>query len=520
MKKTLVFVVIVLAVVLALAGCTESFNQKAIEGPTSFKASEISSNGGLAVKAGGYLYYINGYVGADGENIFGDAIKGSILRVAINDDGTLDYDRDEAGKPAIIVPKNVYASIPTASGSTSTTYPNKSAGIVIDGEYLYYTSPSTNKDKDGNYKTSNMVIMRTKLDGTGTEIIASFTHYNVLYGIYNGYLMYYDIYTGELHRVELDGMDDTTVDTAVETCVFPDLTGSAIDNWVFYTKSSTATSATHDSIYKVSIDTTNDLGVEFINGKTSYSDEVKADQIGDSTANSQGFSMTVAEVKSVDGKIVLIYKKSDSGVDNLSKGIYTTTMDVSDLTFKVADEMLLSKDGANTKEKDAYTSFYFIDSNNVLCSNGENIQWRQVNNGKWDSVLRQGQSDTTTIIKGAVKIIAYNRDADTQKGVVTYIDSSNQVQKMNIAEYAQDGTMTIAKQNAVTIINKLSVSSTWLNAEVIDDNIYYFNSDVSNYTYAYYMSTLVESDTVYDQEDAKNKFISIATEEDKATLVK
>ncbi len=525
MKKTLVFVVMILIVVVAVCGCTENFSQDAIDGPTSFALDKITSNGGIAVKAtddsGSYLYYINGYVGADGDNVFGEAVKGSILRVAINADGTIDYDRSVDGKPAVIVPKNVYASIPAASGSTSTTYPNKSAGLFIDGEYIYYTSPSTNKDADGNYKTSNMVILRTRLDGTDTEIITSFTHYNVLYGIYNGYLMYYDISTGELHRIDLEELEDTTVDTSVTSCVFPDITGAATDNWVFYSKASTVSNATHTIIYKTSIDATSN-GVELINGKDSYSEAYKKGQIGDPVANEAGFSLTVAEVKVVGDKVMLIYKKSDSGEANLSKGIYTITMAVTSLSFDETKECLMSKDGANSKEKDSYTSFYMIDENNALCSNGENIQWRQKNGTKWKSILRKDQSDQVTIIKGAVKIIGYEKVE--QKGVVTYIDSSNKVQKIHIANYASDGTIEnkeeAEKQNAITIIDKLSVSSTWLNAEIVDDNIYYFNSDVSNYTYVYYISTLVESETVYNQENAKNRFISIATEVDKASLIK
>ncbi len=520
MKKTSVFVVLLLIVVFVLVGCTESFDQKAIAGPTSFAIKNIVSNGGIAVQAtddtGTYLYYINGYAGADGDNIFGEAVKGSIVRATLNADGTLKTNEDGEIEKVVIVPKNVYATIPTASGSTSTTLPNKSAGLFIDGEYIYYTSPSTNKDKDDNYMTSHMVIMRTKLDGTDTERIASFSSYNVLYGIYNGYLMYYDITLGELYRVQLSNGNKVKIDSAVETCVFPDVTGDATDNWVFYTKSATASTATHDSIYKVSIDSTINA-TEFVNGKEDYSTAYKEGAIQDTSANEKGFSMSVQEVKSVDGAIVLIYKKSDSGQSTLSKGIYTLTMAVDSITFDETKEAKLSNDGLNSNDPDSYTKYFFIDQNNVLCHNGTNIQWRKKNGTKWDNEKRIVNGEQSVAILGNFTILGY--EVVENKGYVTYLDSSNRVQKICIANYAGNA-ITVAHENADTLIDKLSVSSSWLSAEIIGDNVYYFNSDVSNYTYAYYLSTLGVTETVYEQETAQNKFISIATEKDKASLVK
>ncbi len=512
-----------LIVVFALVGCTESFSQKAIDGPTAFAAGAIVSNGGLAVQAtdesGTYLYYVNGYAGADGDNIFGEALKGSIVRVKLNQDGTLAVNDKGEIDSTVIVPKNVYAAAPTDSSSNTLT--NKSAGIFIDGEYLYYSSPSTNKDKDGNYMTSRMVIMRTKLDGTDTERLLTVTHYNVLYGIYNGYMLYYDITLGELYRMDLKTKDTTKIDSAVEKCVFPDVTGKATDNWVFYTKSATSSTATHDIIYKVSIDNTIN-GTEFINGKDDYTAEYKQAHIQDTSANDKGFSLAVQELKAVDGKLVLIYKKSDSGQSTLSKGIYTLTLDLSNLDFDQANEAQLSKDGLNSNDADSYTKYYFISATNVLCSNGTNIQWKQKSGTKWTNVKRTVNGEDTVNVLGNFTILKYERVENS--GYAIYLDSSNRMQKILIAKYAADGTIDIADStqdaNADTMIDKLSVSTSWLSAEIIGNNVYYFNSDVSNYTYAYYLDTLVETETVYEQENAKNRFISIATDVDKASLVK
>ncbi len=521
MKKTSVLLVLLLIVVVALVGCTESFKQDAIDGPTVFSADQIVSNGGIAVQAtdstGTYLYYINGYAGADGENIFGDAIKGSILRAKLNADGTLvTNDKGEIDN-VVIVPKNVYAAAPTAGSSTTTTLTNRSAGLVIDGEYIYYTSPSTNKDKDDNYMTSYMVIMRTKLDGTGTEKLATFSHYNVLYGIYNGYLLYFDITLGELHRIDLDSLDSEQIDSSVENCVFPNVTGTATDNWVFYSKSASASTATHDIIYKVTIDGTIS-GTELINGKDGYSESFRQQAIQDSAANDKGFSMSVQDVQSVDGKIVLIYKKSDSGQSTLSKGIYTLTLDTTNVQFAEANEAQLSKDGLNANDADSYTKYYFINATNVLCSNGTNIQWKAQSSNKWSNVKRTLNTGDTVNVLGNFSILSY--DVVESKGYATYLDSSNRMQKIHLANYATDGTITCATSNAETMVDKLAISTSWLAGEIIGSNVYYFNSDASNYTYAYYLNTLVATETVYEQENAKNRFISIATEVDKASLVK
>ena len=155
MKKKAFFAVVCVimcaVMCLALVGCKENYKQDAVE--TDFNGIDnVVSNGGLAVKAGKYLYFINGYAGQDGLNEFGKVVKGAIMRVEL----------DASGVPVTstlktIVPKNVYNT-------------NADIGIVVSGEYIYYTTPSIDQDGSGNAKTSEMDLMRTRLDGTGTQV--------------------------------------------------------------------------------------------------------------------------------------------------------------------------------------------------------------------------------------------------------------------------------------------------------------------------------------------------------------
>ncbi len=516
MKKLAIVALVIIVIASVFVGCTENYSASAIPGPAEFSASAVSSNGGLAIKAvsegKSYLYYVNGYADKSGENVFGNAVKGSIVRAELDADGHVKYPADVQ----IIVPKNVYAPT-TVSGSTtasglSKSVTNKAAGVYTDGKYLYYTSPSTNKNSDGEYKTDEMMLMRTALNGTDTRQIAYFSHYNVLYTVYNGNLVYFDASAKELHRVNLSDMKDSKLEESVTSVVFADYSGTALDNLFFYTKASEdEDNSDYSVIYRGSVDGSI-ASAKYLSGMDN--EELRKAQI-EETAVDKGFKYSLIDLKVVDGKAILIIDKTDNGSSTLSQGLYTIEVSA-DSVYSVSDEIRLSGNGKSGND-DSYSSFRFISSSVVIANTSSAGYLLNKTAEGWEKVKRDS-SDSYKLISSSVTVLDVKEEDGVQ--VVYFLNSSGKVQKMkaftlvNGAAVAYNGNLPV-----VDVITSLSVSTSSFKAEYIDGNLYYINSNVQNYTYAYYFDTLTADAPVYNQEDAQNRFISIATDADMVSIL-
>ena len=102
MKKKLFRVIAIVALlalcVTALAACN-AYKWDSI-GSGDSSAAPVSY-GGYFVKQGGYAYFVNGYVGesTDG-NAWGAAVKGSIVRASVKEDGSIDSSTAKKGFPS------------------------------------------------------------------------------------------------------------------------------------------------------------------------------------------------------------------------------------------------------------------------------------------------------------------------------------------------------------------------------------------------------------------------------------
>ncbi|MCD8041013.1 MAG: hypothetical protein LUF82_05795 [Clostridia bacterium] len=132
----------------AVSGCSDYYKSDALDADNSY--TNVSSNGGFAVETGDYIYFINGVESYDADNTYGDVEKGSIVRIKKTDYAAGNYSTVET-----VVPLIAY------SGSYD-------SGIYIYGEYIYYSTPSTNRDGSGEILNSQLEFKRTKLDGTET----------------------------------------------------------------------------------------------------------------------------------------------------------------------------------------------------------------------------------------------------------------------------------------------------------------------------------------------------------------
>ncbi len=143
-------VAVISAATLAFApACAQNWKGMASDKDTATAAVE-GTNGGFVVETQDYAYFINGNAANTEENNFGSAVKGSVQRIKKSDIVAHNYANTQT-----VVPSVVY------SGSHE-------AGLYIYNGYLYYTTPSTQKNTSGEVLNSNLDFKRTKLDGTDT----------------------------------------------------------------------------------------------------------------------------------------------------------------------------------------------------------------------------------------------------------------------------------------------------------------------------------------------------------------
>lgn len=120
-------------------------------------STTVSSNGGFLVETGddsnGYVYFINGKVNNKAYNNFGSVLKGSVQRIKKTDLNAGNYADTQT-----VVPSAVYANSD-----------NLNAGIYIYGGYIYYATPSTKMNSEGEVLNNIIEFKRTKLDGTDTS---------------------------------------------------------------------------------------------------------------------------------------------------------------------------------------------------------------------------------------------------------------------------------------------------------------------------------------------------------------
>ena len=204
------------------AGYPNTKNNPKLTMPASGYA--VLSNGGSAVQYGNYVYFINGtdpnFTDENGKlNRWGEVIKGGICRVKL-ENGKDEELTDENGVKYTIYktvhePGKFFGKEPVETANFKDdekkikvldkspvlgesfaemvapkviTFSNDAqAGIFIYDNWIYYSSPANRKDKSGAVQYSKSDFFRTKLDGTGTQLLYTskktvqsfnFYHYN------------------------------------------------------------------------------------------------------------------------------------------------------------------------------------------------------------------------------------------------------------------------------------------------------------------------------------------------------
>ena len=83
-------------------------------------------------------------------------------------------------------------------------------GIAIHGDWIYYTSVNTDKDKSGTASTTNTDFMRTKTDGSVTQLIGTIATRSSKYIFTKTRVLYYTNNT--VSYIDFSGMNDKATD--------------------------------------------------------------------------------------------------------------------------------------------------------------------------------------------------------------------------------------------------------------------------------------------------------------------
>ena len=486
MKKKIIFT-IVCAVLLCcvLAACGENTNQNAI--PTV--AGDVSDNGGMAVSYGDYVYFINGFAGESADNTFGEVVRGSICRVTLKD-GTPDYTT-----VTTIVPKNVFGE--------DTTY----GGLYIVGDYIYYNTTSVDKDSELNYKSSQGVLCRTKVDGSVTETIKELDDNDIkLYaGDNSKYLVYaYDNYLYSINSETL-AITTLTKSTAESNEDVTAVAHTFVGDYAIFTTYNYADATNYSTDYIVYV-------YNLVNGQLKA--VLSSDIYNGDTDRDILYTTTVTSV-AIDGdKLTLFYKKDDNTQNGANDGFYSYTFGA-DLAYDATKELRYSYETSTT----TYSAFYTLDNGYVLAFSGKAIDVFQngtkVEKASYDAVE---ESKYLSFDFGADSITVIDVVETASEVYINYIANSTfcYIKLFNKTTEGSIVTYAYADENKIDFFKGV-YNSSYVTYDIIGNVIYYLNDDMEDNAYYYVIPAL---DTITaDTDITKGKILGIISEDDLLTLI-
>ena len=457
MKKKLFSVfAAVLVLVICIAALVACNPYKADSIGSGDSSAAVESNGGYVVKQGRFIYFINGYVGESADNTWGAATKQGIVRAEIKD-GKVD---PKSAK--LVVPKSVYNS-------------SNVGGIAIHGDWIYYTSVNTAKDKTGTASTVNTDFMRTKTDGSVTQLIGTIGTRSAKYLFTTSRVLYYTDNT--IGYIDFSGMNDKATDKGkgavkgtlvekVENVVWDYATDS-----IFYVQTAPSEDSykNYNNLCTIKADGS---GQKVLATQTTFVAE-GVDPVNDQL-NVFKYNILNLYVES-DGDCTLYYTKSHTFSSNsVSDGLFMAK----------ASNMKGTEKNLNTIASTTLVPLGYAEgalaynSNSVYC-------W-------YNGVEKENPVQVTTTSQTIWKV-------DQQKGIV-YFTASSSAKSISKISYRE------AKDNA-TVIMEEGIKTDWLVLDFVGNDFYFFASDDDNYLHTVNLETFDK-----DAEDAASTYIGCPTD--------
>lgn len=476
-----VAVVVLIAAIFVLTACNK-YKWDSIGAGDS--AGTVVSNGGYYVEQGGYAYFINGYVGDNDANDWGTPYKQSIMRAELNADGTVNN-----ATAKVVVPKSIY------NQSTS-------GGFAIYGDWIYYATPNNDEDTTGTASTTHTDFMRTKTDGSLTQLIGTinsrssnylFTPTRVLFSTDSNATVYYFDFSGMKENKSLSNRKGVTEGVLIENATSVvwgyDLSreagaGAQVSDYIFYTEKLTDDSNSYEFYNKLCCVRYDGSDRRVLLDNTSFLAE------GDNYLNTpeKVFNFTLSKLfYESDNEVTLYYTKSvEINGSATSAGLYLNTFTL-DGGLGAAGEKKLT-------ENSSTTFFPMGKAEGILLQS----------NSRYYLVTGTG-ADDIKLSDGRVVIGASSTVQAVIDGYVYYTDA-NALYRINL-----DAAATGGSPNAERII-AAGVKTDWLALEFVDkgDNALLFYFDTEEYTYTSYVVL-----TAFDGEELTPVMIGDMTQADK-----
>lgn len=423
-KKLLIVILSLLISIFALCAC--GYNPKPVEHDDYSKA-DVIGNGGLAVKQGKYLYFVNGVSDYMSSNKLGTVVKGAIMRYSLDEQDNI------TGEPVTIVPKKIFSSY-------------AGAGIYVYGDWIYYVTPSEVESASGKTLTDYIEFMRTKVDGTGTQKIKRIEGNSTQYAFINGFLVYYS--DNKLVSINCENKKETVISETVSSYYIPKVVNKAdskitdADNLVYFIESKPEddkSSKTYNSLYVVTAD-----------GK------IKVKLI---TADTYGNDYTKCYTLSISGYADdALYFVKNYTADGTSTAAGTYAYNFKD--FMSADAVYeASRETKITAIN--YSMIYPMENGKYLLADSSNMLIYDSTTATYEKKLNEEDSFST--------ITKINKIED---GYVYYTGSGQKPYR-----YKLDGT------EIVEPLIKDTFDTTFLYPALIGENVYYIKSDDYKYCY-------------------------------------
>lgn len=457
MKKKLFSVfAAVLVLVICIAALVACNPYKADSIGSGDSSAAVESNGGYVVKQGRFIYFINGYVGESADNAWGAATKQGIVRAEIKD-GKVD---PKSAK--LVVPKSVYNS-------------SNVGGIAIHGEWIYYTSVNTDKDKSGTASTVNTDFMRTKTDGSVTQLIGTIGTRSAKYIFTKSRVLYYTNNT--IGFIDFSKMNDKATDKGkgavkgtlaenVENVVWDYATDS-----IFYVQTAPSEDSykNYNNLCTIKADGSGQKVLATQNTFVAEGKDPVQDQL-----NVFKYNILNLYVES-DGDCTLYYTKSHTlNSESKSDGLF-----MAKASNVKGTEKNLNTIASTTLVPLGYAEGALAyNSNSVYC-------W-------YNGVEKENPVQVTTTSQTIWKV-------DQQKGIV-YFTASSSASSISKISYRE------AKDNA-TVIMEEGIKTDWLVLDFVGNDFYFFASDDDNYLHTVNLETFDK-----DAEDAASTYIGCPTD--------
>lgn len=425
-------------------GCSAEKKFSVLGGPE--QADAVSSNGGMVVQKGNYIYYINGVSSTSAENAFGVPQKGTIVRMDLT---TLEK--------LIVVPKVVLSSY------------NK-GGFYIFGDKIYYTSPSVEKDKDGKRLSSYLDYFCCNINGSGTKkIITTISNSNPYKFFENDGIVYLLINDTSNKSVNV-----INTNTGKNTTILSEYSGTPIvadDGYVYFNQV-----IYKDEEQKTETYTYNKLcRVAYMGGEI---EEIKYPN-GDSITQDNliyCYTATLTDVKIYNDNTVIYYTKK-SAVD---KGIPSTIPNATPYYYILEEANDNALIGISTDEVN-FTNVLYVTETSFIGVYKDSEE--EGATGDVYYVEKTQEFNPKKLMANPAKLLNINGE---YLYYIKSVDSNNLLYKIKynreIGEYDPEGEEILAD---------VSFSTSGLSPELVGDFIYFVRTDgdYSNYLYRYDINT-------------------------------